>query len=211
MWAELWVLVQGLVRGERDEVRVVTLLHVLEVGVVEGEPVRGPGLAPGHSHASLAVVADGARGLRVLGSLAVAVAKVDRAAPLLEGPADGVRAAQGHDALVVEAHAEEDVAEVCGRVARAAAEGRHGVRQARVAGRAPRRGSGAGTAVGCVHPAVGHGDLRAARDLDGAGGGHLDEVGPGDGGVLGLDGLQEVHRLGEPRVRAVADLGLEDD
>mmetsp|Transcript_71387 Transcript_71387/g.154066 ORF Transcript_71387/g.154066 Transcript_71387/m.154066 type:complete len:276 (+) Transcript_71387:31-858(+) len=192
------VLVQALVRGVPEEVVVLHGLLVLaEVAVVEGEPVLRPGGAARHADARLAVRADDARGLGVLRGPRVHVAEGASAAALLVGAADGVGAGEGHDLLVGEAHLlREDVAEVRRGVARAAGElavgAREGVGQARVAREALARG-GAHALVrgGHRHTAVLHGDLRAAGRLDGDGGGHLDHVGPGHGGVL-LDELVEV-------------------
>ena len=79
--------------------------------VVEGEPLGGPTLAARHAHTLLAVVPDGAalrHRDRVRAARALTVALLYRAAALPEGAADGVRARERHDALVVEAHPTRD-------------------------------------------------------------------------------------------------------
>mmetsp|Transcript_90891 Transcript_90891/g.257345 ORF Transcript_90891/g.257345 Transcript_90891/m.257345 type:complete len:321 (-) Transcript_90891:61-1023(-) len=211
---EARVLVQHLVGGEPEQVVILHGLLVLgEVAVVESQPVLSPGGAPGHARAWLAVLAHDAGGLRVLGGRPVHVGEGAGAAALLEGAADSVGAGEGNDLLVGEAHLlGEDVAEVRRRVTGAAAEGREGVRQASVAAEALARG-GAGALVGRRHrhAAVLHPDLRATGRLDGHGGGHLDDVRPGDGRVLLLEPVEVSLSLGEAGVCAHVDLRIEAD
>mmetsp|Transcript_7671 Transcript_7671/g.17560 ORF Transcript_7671/g.17560 Transcript_7671/m.17560 type:complete len:236 (-) Transcript_7671:16-723(-) len=62
-----------------------------------------------------------------------------------------------------------------------------------------------------VNAAVLHVDLGATSVLDGDGGGHLEEVGVRNEGVLLLDGLEQLEREREASVGAVVDLGIEAD
>mmetsp|Transcript_93596 Transcript_93596/g.195122 ORF Transcript_93596/g.195122 Transcript_93596/m.195122 type:complete len:213 (+) Transcript_93596:528-1166(+) len=149
--------------------------------------------------------------LRVLRGVLVAIAILNSAAALLEGPADGVGAAQGHDALVVEAHAVEDVAQVGGGILGTTTKGSHGIGQASIASSASRLLLGAGTAVRSLNSAILHGDLGATSHLDGASRCHLDQVGPGDTGELGLDRFQVLQALGKSSIGTVVDLRLKAD
>mmetsp|Transcript_35729 Transcript_35729/g.77196 ORF Transcript_35729/g.77196 Transcript_35729/m.77196 type:complete len:213 (+) Transcript_35729:492-1130(+) len=149
--------------------------------------------------------------LRVLRGVLVAIAILNSAAALLEGPADGVGAAQGHDALVVEAHAVEDVAQVGGGILGTTTKGSHGIGQASIATGASRCLLGAGAAVSSLDSAILHRDLGATSGFDGARRSHLDEVGPGDCRVLGLHGLQELQALGQTSVGTIVDLRSEAD
>lgn len=111
------------------------------------------------------------------------------------------RGARAH--LVREAHAVEDVAQVLGGGGLALGEGGHGGGEVAL-GRALLGGSD-------VDAAVAHGDLGAAHELDGEGGAHLHEIGPGDLGDLLLDRGEEGEGIGEAGVGAVVDLGGEAD
>mmetsp|Transcript_16571 Transcript_16571/g.44997 ORF Transcript_16571/g.44997 Transcript_16571/m.44997 type:complete len:362 (+) Transcript_16571:240-1325(+) len=186
------------VSGEGDRVRVCTL-HVREVGVVELQPVLGPRPPAG----GLRALHGRAAPLRVLRAAHVALRH--GAGAVLEGPADGVGAAERHDVLVVHAVLVEDVAEVRRGVLRLRpAEGRQGVGQA--------EGRGRGLGGEAVHAAVPDGDLRAAHELDGRGGAQLDEVRPGDAGHLVLDRLQvDAQGLLEAGVRPRVDLVVRAD
>mmetsp|Transcript_11334 Transcript_11334/g.38628 ORF Transcript_11334/g.38628 Transcript_11334/m.38628 type:complete len:339 (+) Transcript_11334:62-1078(+) len=166
------------------------------VGVVEGEPPLRPGSPPRHAHAVRAVRPRAVSARPGVPSPRLpAIALSHRPRPLLEGPAEGVRPAEGHDLRVAEAHAAEHPPEVRRRVGRAVIEGRRGPREAAL-GRALRFRLH-------VHPAIAHGGRGPARGGESRGARELDEVRPGQDRVLLLEGFQIENRLLEARVGPV--------
>mmetsp|Transcript_11335 Transcript_11335/g.38632 ORF Transcript_11335/g.38632 Transcript_11335/m.38632 type:complete len:309 (+) Transcript_11335:62-988(+) len=199
---------EGRIRGERrvcgepEELRVragragAPGPAARVVGVVEGEPPLRPGSPPRHAHAVRAVRPRAVSARPGVPSPRLpAIALSHRPRPLLEGPAEGVRPAEGHDLRVAEAHAAEHPPEVRRRVGRAVIEGRRGPREAAL-GRALRFRLH-------VHPAIAHGGRGPARGGESRGARELDEVRPGQDRVLLLEGFQIENRLLEARVGPV--------
>ena len=204
------VLEQNLVARELEQLPVGRrVVDGREVRVVEDEPILDPRRSPrGVGRGGRSVGERGGRSVRELGLLGA------EAAPVGVRPPEGVGAAEGHDLLVAEAHAVEDLAQVPldGRVLRRR-------RAPRPAEPAPRARLGVGeVALGGALPgarrvdaAVPHVDDRPAREGDRAGARHLEYVRVRHAGVRFLHRLEEAHGAGESRVRAVVDLGGEAD
>mmetsp|Transcript_2141 Transcript_2141/g.4929 ORF Transcript_2141/g.4929 Transcript_2141/m.4929 type:complete len:378 (-) Transcript_2141:70-1203(-) len=209
---ELGILMESSICREPQEVFVLRRdLVVLVVAVVEGEPVLGPGAATGHADTLAVVMSGNAVILRVLGG--IRVAERAGAAPVLEGTAYGVRSGQGDNILIGEAHLlTEDVAQVRCRILGTTAEGRHRVWQPSVGFEALTRvARNAGLRPRHIHAAVLHVDLRPTHALDGGCRSHLNEIGPGDSGVLVLELLQVGTSLRQASVSTEAHLRLMDD
>ena len=204
------VLEQNLVARELEQLPVGRrVVDGREVRVVKDEPILDPRRSPrGVGRGGRSVGERGGRSVRELGLLG------SEAAPVGVRPPEGVGAAEGHDLLVAEAHAVEDLAQVPldGRVLRRR-------RAPRPAEPAPRARLGVGeVALGGALPgarrvdaAVPHVDDRPAREGDRAGARHLEYVRVRHAGVRFLHRLEEAHGAGESRVRAVVDLGGEAD
>mmetsp|Transcript_21356 Transcript_21356/g.52627 ORF Transcript_21356/g.52627 Transcript_21356/m.52627 type:complete len:363 (-) Transcript_21356:74-1162(-) len=206
---ELLVLEDLLVGGELEELLVGVLIgHDVVVAVVELEPLLGPRGAAGLADAGLAVGACHGRAISELGLLSPETRAV------LPGAAEGVRAGERHDVLVVEPHAEEDLAEVAAGGGVLGGLGAAGAAVLAVLGGLSVGEVALGGAVlrtlG-VHAAVLHVDGGATSLLDSDGRGHLVEIGVADEGELGLDGLEHLNGGGQAVVGAVLDLGLEAD
>mmetsp|Transcript_19384 Transcript_19384/g.67490 ORF Transcript_19384/g.67490 Transcript_19384/m.67490 type:complete len:390 (-) Transcript_19384:1193-2362(-) len=105
----------------------------------------------------------------------------------------------------------EDVPQVRCRVVCAASIRHSGIWQASISCRTTRGTLWATFWARHVDATVLHLDLRPAGVLDAHGGAHLDQVRPGDEGVVLVEGLQEVNGLVQPIVRAVVEFRSVDD
>mmetsp|Transcript_1110 Transcript_1110/g.2483 ORF Transcript_1110/g.2483 Transcript_1110/m.2483 type:complete len:298 (-) Transcript_1110:226-1119(-) len=192
--AELWVPNERQVRGQHHELaRGVLVLHRALPGLGLMGLLRGPRVL---EHLAIVLVGEGSLspgpGAPVARSICVAAA-------------EGVRAGEGDNLLVVEAHAVEDVADVLRRLLLAVVasicageaairgealvlRGRRGLERVRPSGPEAHVGSAAGLDGddACVHVQVSVGHAR----------------------VLALDGLEEGACVVQPCVATVVALGL---